>query len=88
MTQEFSFAVLSSDRDREFRVLEVINLSGKKMSMELSRKTVKRKQAVITSSLNFVIPKDLPYGDYTLITSIEAKGTEKKTVSAGFKVVR
>lgn len=85
LNRQLRFAVLSPDTTKRFRVTEVVTLSGGSISIELSRKETVRSQAIHISSLDFVIPRDLPRGDYKLITTIIA-GKERKTVSGSFKV--
>lgn len=85
LNRQLRFAVLSPDMAKRFRVTEIVTLSGGSVSIELSRKETERNQAIHVSNLDFVIPRDLPRGDYKLITTIIA-GKERKTVSGNFKV--
>ncbi len=85
LTQSFQFAVLSPQKEKEFKISEVITLSGGNILIELSRKDSEKQQGVHVSTFEVVIPKDLPPGDYSLITTVNANG-QKKTAIANFKV--
>ena len=79
------FTVLSSFKDKKFLVQEVFVLSGQDITVELSRKKSERQQGTNTLTMQFVIPKGLSRGNYTLVNTLTTNGMEKKQ-SVGFKV--
>jgi len=76
--QIYKYAPLSPDKKKVFQIQEVIILSGKDLFIELSRKVFDKPQAIHTSTIQFVIPKDLPRGKYQIITTIYVDGSQKK----------
>jgi hypothetical protein len=76
--QIYKYAPLSPNTERSFRIQEVVILSGNELMIELSRKIIDKPQAIHTSTLQFVIPKDLPHGNYQIITTISADELQKK----------
>jgi hypothetical protein len=82
ITQQYRFAVLAPVANKQFHVQEVVTLSGNDVSIELSRKVFKKSQAIHKSTLTFTIPKDLPNGNYSLITIISTSGLTKKMTGA------
>jgi len=78
ITQSYRFAVLAPSVSKRFHIQEVVTLSGGGVSVELSRKSFEKPQAIHTSTLEFTIPKDLPGGSYELITVISTSGLSKK----------
>jgi hypothetical protein len=85
VTQIYRFAVLAPDVNKRFQVQEVVTLSGGDIVIELSRKVFEKTQAIHTTTMQFVIPKDLPRGNYNLITIIGIDGSAKK-LTAQFSV--
>ena len=79
------FTVLSSYKDKKFLVQEVFVLSGQDITLELSRKKSEREQGMNTLTMQFVIPKGLSRGNYTLANILTTNGMEKKQ-SVGFRV--
>jgi hypothetical protein len=82
LTQVSAFVVLAPRKETTFKVLEIVTLSGGDILMELSRRDSEKPQGRHTSTVQFVIPKDLPRGNYTLTTTIIANGTEKKQIAS------
>lgn len=78
VTQAYRFAVLAPDVNKRFRVQEVVTLSGKGVSIELSKNVFEKHQAIHTSKIEFMIPKDLPHGNYKLITIVSISGLTKR----------
>jgi hypothetical protein len=85
VTVAIPFTVLSSYKDKKFLVQEVFVLSGQDISLELSRKKSEREQGTNTLTMQFVIPKGLSRGNYTLANILTTNGMEKKQ-SVGFRV--
>jgi hypothetical protein len=79
------FTVLSSYKDKKFLVQEIFVLSGQDITLELSRNKSERQQGMNTLTMQFVIPKGLSRGNYTLVNTLTTNGMEKKQ-SVGFKV--
>jgi hypothetical protein len=67
--------------------METTVLSGAGITMELSRKENERYQGTHLSTLRLVIPKDLPSGDYALITTIATDVQSYKQTST-FRVTK
>jgi hypothetical protein len=84
-TQTIQYAVLSPEKDKSFKVQEVVTLSGKGILLELSRKEIEKMQGTHISTVQFTIPKGLARGNYKLITTISTAGMEKKQTE-GFRV--
>ncbi len=78
LTRVLPFTVLAPQKETTFTVLEIVTMSGKGILIELSRKDSEIPQGTHTSTVQFIIPKDLPRGNYELITTIIANGIEKK----------
>jgi hypothetical protein len=87
LNQETRYVVLSPDRKKLFKVLEVTVLSGPGILIELSRKETEKSQGTHVSTLQLTIPNDLPLGLYTLVTTISTpEQSFKRTVT--FQVIR
>jgi methionine-rich copper-binding protein CopC len=72
------FTLLAPQKETTFKVVEIVTMSGEGILMELSRKDSEKPQGTHTSSVQIVIPENLPRGSYTLTTTIIANGIEKK----------
>jgi hypothetical protein len=81
LTRTLPFTVSAPRKDATLKVRETVSMSGEGLVVELSRRESERPQGTHTSTLQFVIPKDLPRGTYTLTTVITANGMEKSTLS-------
>jgi hypothetical protein len=82
LSQEVTYTLLSPDKDKVFKVLEVTVLSGPGILIELSRKETERTQGAHVSTLQLTMPKDLPTGDYSLITTISTPEQSFKQTGA------
>ncbi|MBA4417360.1 MAG: hypothetical protein C0392_05560 [Syntrophus sp. (in: bacteria)] len=78
ITQTMQYVVLSPEKNKSFKVQEVVTLSGKGILLELSRKEIEKMQGTHTSTVQFTIPNGLARGSYKLITTISTAGMEKK----------
>jgi len=78
LTLVLPFTLLAPQKETTFKVIEIVTMSGEGILMELSRKDSEKPQGTHTSSVQFVIPENLPRGSYTLTTTIIANGVEKK----------
>jgi hypothetical protein len=85
VTITIPFTVLSSNKDKKFLVQEAFVLSGQDITLELSRNKSERQQGANNLTMQFVIPKGLSRGNYTLTNTLATNGMEKKQ-SVGFKV--
>src|SRR5208283_3948946 len=82
LTRVLPFTVLAPQKETTFTVLEIVIMAGKGIVIELSRKDSEIPQGTHTSTVQFLIPKDLPRGGYDLITTIIANGIEKKAIGS------
>ncbi len=80
VTLELPFAVLAPSKKTVFSVVEVVTLSGEDVRIELSKRESERHQGAHISALQFVIPKDLPRGEYRLTTTINANDATKSQI--------
>ncbi|HEY3277763.1 MAG TPA: hypothetical protein VGJ94_14190 [Syntrophorhabdaceae bacterium] len=78
VTFQMNYMLSSTDKAKEFDVIEVIALSGAKMDLQLSRKASRKAQGSHVLTLEFGIPPDLPPGSYQATGIIRAEDTEKK----------
>lgn len=79
LSYQVKYTLSSSDSKREFKVINVITLSGPGgFLIELSRKTYKKPQGSHVSNLEFVVPPGLSPGSYKLTSTIKAAGQEKQ----------
>jgi len=78
LSYQVTYTLSSPDTKKEFKVLDVITLSGPGVLAELSRKTYRKPQGTHISHLEFVVPPDLSPGSYKLISTIRAAGQEKQ----------
>ncbi|WP_028895467.1 hypothetical protein [Syntrophorhabdus aromaticivorans] len=85
ITQELTFALLAPRPEKTFKVLEVVSLSGSNILIELSRKDTSKMQGIHVSTVKFMVPRDLPRGNYRIVTSVSANGLEMKR-NGGFTV--
>ena len=70
LSQELRITLLSPQKGKRFKVLEVTTLIGKGIDLKLARRESERPQGIYTSTLQVLIPRDLPAGDYTLVTIV------------------
>jgi hypothetical protein len=70
LTQELRVTLLSPQKEKAFKVMEVNTLSGEGLSLELHKKESAKSQGTYTSTIQIVLPGDLPQGQYTLITTV------------------
>ena len=75
---QMQYALSSPDKAKEFDVLELVILTGSKLRLELSRKTLRKTQGAHVLTLEFIIPPNLPPGPYKAIGTIKTAGLEKQ----------
>jgi hypothetical protein len=85
MGVELKVTVLSPQKEKRFRVLEVMTLSAADVRIELFRQESERPQGLHVSTRQALIPKDLPPGDYTLVATVAAEDQQIRK-RAGFVV--
>jgi hypothetical protein len=85
LSMELKITVLSPEKEKQFKVLEVMTLSGADVLVELIRQESERPQGLHFSTFQFLIPKDLPPGSYTLVISVAAED-QQITKRIGFQV--
>jgi hypothetical protein len=78
LTRELKITLLSPHKEKAFKVTEVNTLSGQGISMELYRRESARSQGTYTSTIQIVLPGDLPQGEYTLITTVATEEQQVK----------
>jgi hypothetical protein len=84
--QELKYSLFSVKKGK-LKITEVIVLSGKGLKLELSKKVLERMPGDHVSTFQFTLPRDLPSGDYQLITSVSF-GKERKNKTVRFRVKR
>jgi hypothetical protein len=87
LTREVTFTLLSPQKEKQFRVTETVTLTGAGLAVELSKHDWEKPQGSHVSTIQVIVPKDLPPGVYTLITKI---GTEEQQITkkTDFQVVK
>jgi surface antigen len=80
------YTVLSPNSSEQVRLTETRTLVSGQDSVDLGRREVVRPQGTHTSTAKVSVPKDLPKGNYTLVTTI-SDGKNTKTVRSHFAVV-
>lgn len=79
------YTVLLPDAATQANVVEMRFIDSGKDRFKLSERNVARTQGTHLSTARVTLPKDLPSGDYNLITVISG-GTQQKTVKTPFTV--
>ena len=87
LKMELKITVLSPQKTKRFKVLEVMALSAADVRIELLRRESERAQGLHVSTLQILIPKDIPAGDYTLVATVTAED-QQITKRVGFQVKR
>lgn len=80
------YTTLSPNSEEQVKLTEVRTLVGEQETVDLGRREVVRPQGTHTSTAKVSLPKDLPKGNYTLVTSI-SDGKDTKTAKTPFAVV-
>ena len=84
--QELKYSIISG-KEGKLKVTEVIVLSGDDIKIELSRKVYQKLPGEHISVFKFTIPKDLPEGEYDLLTTIMFE-KESGNTSGSFRLKR
>lgn len=89
VVQELRYTLLSPQRGRIIAIQETVVISdGQGLLVPLVKnKKLNKEQGTHLSVLRFVLPKDIPPGEYRLQTTITA-GQQKTSTSATFQVAR
>ena len=82
---QVGYTVLMPGNTQDVKVTESRTLVRGGESFPLSKRDVVRPQGTHMSTLKFTLPKDLPPGDYTLVTTI-ASGPLTRTVQSPLSV--
>ena len=82
LTRVLPITLLAPRKETTFSVLETVSMSGEGVLIELWRRESERPQGTYASTLQFIIPNDLPRGNYTLITVVTANGVEKRDLTS------
>ena len=85
MSVELKFAVLSPQKEKRFKVLEILTLSAADVRIQILRQELERQQGLHVSMHRILVPKDIPPGDYTLVATVSAED-QQVTKRAGFLV--
>lgn len=80
------YTVLSPSTTEQVKLTETRTLISGQDSVDLGRREVVRPQGTHTSTAKVSVPKDLPKGSYTLVTTI-SDGKNTKTARSQFAVV-
>ncbi len=87
MSVELKFTVLSPQKEKQFKVQEVLTLSAADVRIQILKQDMERPQGLNVSTHQVLIPKDIPPGDYTLVATVSAED-QQVTKRAGFLVKR
>jgi len=79
------YTTLQPNGSQEVRITETRTLVAGKETYDLGRREVVRAQGTHTSTAKLNLPKDLPKGGYTLVTTI-TDGKNTKTAKSQFSV--
>lgn len=80
------YTTLSPNNAEQVKLTEVRTLVSEQETVDLGKREVTRAQGTHTSTAKVSLPKDLPKGHYTLVTTI-SDGKDTKTAKAPFTVV-
>ena len=80
------YTTLSPNNADQVKLTEVRTLVSEQETMDLGRREVVRPQGTHTSTAKVSLPKDLPKGTYTLVTTI-SDGNDTKTAKTPFAIV-
>lgn len=80
------YTTLSPNIEEQVKLTEVRTLVSAQETIDLGRREVVRPQGTHTSTAKVSLPKDLPNGNYTLVTTI-SDGKDTKTAKTPFAVV-
>ena len=80
------YTTLSPNIEEQVKLTEVRTLVSAQETIDLGRREVVRPQGTHTSTAKVSLPKDLPKGNYTLVTTI-SDGKNTKTAKTPFAVV-
>lgn len=79
------YTLLSPKVDQQIAITEHRAVVGSKESFDLSERKITREQGTHTSTMKINLPKDLPKGNYTLVTTI-TDGRDTKSAKTSFLV--
>jgi hypothetical protein len=87
LTREVTFALLSPHKEKQFQVTETVTLAGAGLAVELSKRSWEKSQGSHSSTIQITVPRDLPAGNYTLVTKI---GTDEQQITkkTDFRVLK
>ena len=80
------YTTLAPSTSQQVRLTETRALISGQEAVDLGRREVVRPQGTHTSTAKVKVPKDLPRGSYTLVTTI-SDGKNTKTAKSAFQVV-
>ncbi|MFZ1444199.1 MAG: YMGG-like glycine zipper-containing protein [Candidatus Dechloromonas phosphoritropha] len=80
------YTTLSPNIEEQVKLTEVRTLVSAQETIDLGRREVVRPQGTHTSTAKVSLPKDLPKGNYTLVTTI-SDGKDTKSAKTPFAVV-
>lgn len=80
------YTTLAPNTTQQIKLTETRTLVSGQESTDLGRREVTRAQGTYTSTAKVTVPKDLPKGNYTLVTTI-SDGKNTKTAKNQFAVV-
>jgi len=80
------YTTLSPNNAEQVKLTEVRTLVSEQETVDLGQREVVRPQGTHTSTAKVSLPKDLPKGNYTLVTTI-SDGRDTKTAKTPFAVV-
>jgi hypothetical protein len=80
------YTLLAPSDIEEINIIEKRILSFANESLELDTREIIRKQGTYISTMKFKLPKDMPKGSYTLLTTV-SDGKHKKTAKSIMNII-
>ena len=78
ITVETKITLLSPQKEKRFKVTEVTTLLGPDLTVELQKQETERDQGSHISTIRVKVPKEIPPGAYTLVTTVATEEQQVK----------
>lgn len=79
------YTALAPADAQQIKISEVRTLVSDKETVDLGKREVMRAQGTHTSTMKFTVPKDIPRGNYTLVTTV-SDGRNSRSARSPFTV--
>ena len=78
ITVEITLTLLSPHKEKRFKVTEVTTLTGPDLTVELQKQETEKDQGSHISTMRVRVPRELPPGVYTLVTTVATEEQQIK----------